>query len=141
MSYDIQQDKVMYIIGLVFLGLFAIAGLIFYLNGDLLRSLMPPCVFYTITGYYCPGCGCTRAVYALFRGHIITSFQFNAFIPYVAIVGGWFMLSQTLQRVSRNRIKIGLHFRPIYAYLAVAVLLINWIAKNLIYILSGVHPM
>lgn len=31
-------------------------------------SLLPPCPFYRLTGYYCPGCGSTRMLYHLVHG-------------------------------------------------------------------------
>lgn len=34
-----------------------------------------PCIFLELTGYYCPGCGGTRACAALFQGKIVKSFQ------------------------------------------------------------------
>ena len=36
-----------------------------------------PCIFYEITGLYCPGCGMTRAVKALVRLDVYSSFRNN----------------------------------------------------------------
>ena len=44
-----------------------------------------PCLFHMVTGYYCPGCGGTRAVIALMHGHVIRSFIFHPLVPYAAI--------------------------------------------------------
>lgn len=139
MSYSKEQDKVMYIIGLITLGIFLAAGIFFYVNGSLLKSLMPPCMFYKITGYYCPGCGGTRAVYALFQGKFLTSLFYQPFILYTAVVGGWFMVSQTIERCSRGKIHIGMHFRPIWAYIGIGIIFLNCIVKNLFILVADVH--
>ena len=45
-----------------------------------------PCMFYSITGYYCPGCGGTRAVLALLSGHPWTSFCYHPLVIYCCAV-------------------------------------------------------
>ena len=91
------------------------------------------------TGYYCPGCGGTRATFALLHGHLIRSFVLHPFVPYTAVFGGWFMLSQTLQRISRGRLHIGMHFRPLYMWLALAIIVVNCIVKNMLILFCGIH--
>lgn len=39
-----------------------------------------PCVIKTITGYYCPGCGVTRAIVSLFNGQLYQAFRYNSII-------------------------------------------------------------
>lgn len=43
----------------------------------LLERIAIPCIFNKITGFYCPGCGITRAIRALLKGDIQTSFRNN----------------------------------------------------------------
>lgn len=54
-------------------------------------SLVPlgsvPCWFNLLTGYLCAGCGGTRSFYALMRGDILSSVEYNAFVPAMAVVG------------------------------------------------------
>lgn len=45
-----------------------------------------PCLFHLMTGLYCPGCGGTRAVRALFRGDLAMSFQYHPLVLYMAAV-------------------------------------------------------
>ncbi len=42
-----------------------------------LNGLRLPCLFYELTGLYCPGCGNTRAVMALWRLDFIAAFRYN----------------------------------------------------------------
>ena len=60
-------------------------------------------------------------------------------LPYTAVFGGWFMLSQTLQRISRGRLHIGMHFRPLYMWLALAIIVVNCIVKNMLILFCGIH--
>ena len=47
----------------------------------------PPCLFHLATGYYCPGCGGTRAITSLLHGQILNSFLYH---PVVPLCGGLF---------------------------------------------------
>lgn len=43
-------------------------------------EIFPECIWRQITGWECPGCGGTRALYSLFRGDVIASLTMNPLI-------------------------------------------------------------
>ena len=51
-------------------------------------SLLPPCLFHTITGLHCPGCGALRALHQLVHGHPAAALALNPLavmaIPFLA---------------------------------------------------------
>ena len=49
------------------------------------RWMRPACPFHAVTGWWCPGCGLTRGVFALARGHVIDALRWNVFTPIVAL--------------------------------------------------------
>lgn len=141
MKTDPTSDKCFYIIGWVLIVL-VLAVLLMVQAGVLDRfGGLPPCVLHSRTGLYCPGCGGTRAVIALLHGHILASLYYHPIVVYTAIVGGWFMISQTIQRFSQGKLRIGMHYRDIYLWLALAIVVINCLVKNLVLILGGVKLM
>jgi hypothetical protein len=97
-----------------------------------------PCLFHAATGYYCPGCGGTRAISALFSGHPLRSFRYHPVVLYVALVGGYFMISQTIERLSRHRLAIGMHFRAVYLWGTLFLIVGNVLVKNALLFLWGV---
>lgn len=64
--------------------------IVYHNHNPLEHSLFPPCIFYRITGYQCPGCGAQRAVHYFLNGEFLTSFKMNPLlwvaVPYVAVV-------------------------------------------------------
>ncbi|HVG92429.1 MAG TPA: DUF2752 domain-containing protein, partial [Alphaproteobacteria bacterium] len=52
----------------------------------------PICMFHAITGWQCPGCGGTRALYHLLHLHIGQALHYNALVTVVAPVAlAWFI--------------------------------------------------
>lgn len=140
MKTDKLLDKIFYIIGWICIAIGAIVfGL--YRAGVLPTIHMTSCMIHAMTGYYCPGCGGTRATYALLHGKIITSLYYHPIVVYGVVVGGWFMISQTIERISRGKIHIGMHYRDLYLWIALVIAIVNCLVKNLILATTGVAPL
>lgn len=49
-------------------------------------NLYPDSIFRQLTGFYCPGCGATRALHEILNGNVQAAFEFNPlvviFLPY-----------------------------------------------------------
>ena len=141
MKKEPEQDDFFYYAGWCTIALILIYLLIkSVLHFDLVQ-LIPLCSFYVGTGFYCPGCGGTRAVVALFHGEILRSLFYHPVVLYSAVVAGWFMVTQTIERVSRGKWKVAMHFRMIYVYIFLALLALNFIWKNGYLLFTGIHLM
>lgn len=124
------DENVLYIIGWVLIALLAVIVLAFRLRPELFEHL-PPCIFLLLTGFYCPGCGGTRAMARLLSGRLLSSLILHPLVLYTAAVGGWFMISQTIQRLSRRRIAIGMRYRDVYLWIALGIVIVNFLVKNI----------
>ncbi len=113
------------------------AGVIFLIPAALfyhyvwLDKIHLPCVLNAFFGIYCPGCGGTRAVEALLHGHILLSLWYHPLVLYTAVLGGGFMITQTLARLKVPHIK-GWRFHDWYLYGAAGILFGNCILKNVL---------
>ena len=137
MRKDPSQDSNFYILGWCCIALavgIVVLNDVFHIQ---LASLMPPCIFHKITGLYCLGCGGTRAMFALVRGDVFKSLFYHPIVAYTAVVGGWFMISQTIERMSKGKIHIAMHFRIIYLWIGVALAVLNCIWKNAVLLIAG----
>ncbi len=136
---DEKEQNALFSIGWAVAVLFA-AG---YAAVSLLRipmeKLVPPCMLRTITGLYCPGCGGTRAVIALLHGDILYSLYCHPAVPYGAAMFAWFLFSNTVQRISRDRIHIGMRYRHIYTAAAVALIAASMIFHNILKYAFGIE--
>jgi hypothetical protein len=89
-----------------------------------------PCPFRTLTGWWCPGCGLTRATHHLFRGDLAQALRFNLFV--VLILAGlsltWLAWAlQTAGRPIRRIARI-----PSWVYAACITVLIAYaVVRNL----------
>lgn len=128
-----DSDTVLYVIGIGVAALTAITYLIMhFLNWPSF------CVINRYTGAYCPGCGGTRAIVALFTGHILDSIIYNPFVPYFAVIAGIFYVSQTLRYLTHGKVR-GWHFRDVFLYIGIGILVINCIVKNILHFTGVWH--
>lgn len=133
-----KEEKSLYILGWMLFGAAAVlAGLTRGLHMQM-KIFSLPCIFLELTGYYCPGCGGTRACAALFRGEIVRSFLCHPVVVYTAAVFAWYMISHTLEYLTRGRLAVGMRYRDLYLYLAAAIILIQWVVRNLLKLVWGI---
>ena len=102
-----------------------------------------PCIFHELTGYYCPGCGGTRAFLALITGHPILSFLYNPAVIYAAGVllfyGVW-GISYAVSARNARKIKKP-RFYLAFVWILIAILMINCTVRNLVLYFYGIELM
>lgn len=126
----INIEDQLYIIGVCLL----FAAPLIIITYRYLRARLPflamPCLLRTFTGYYCPGCGGTRAVYALLHLQLWRSFCYHPLVPYGAAVYLWFMISHTIEKLSHHRLRIGMKWNPAWLWTALVILGLNVLIKD-----------
>ena len=126
-----QEEKNLYHLGWIFFGIFLgylLIGKFLTLNTKNIFHL--PCLFRTFTGYYCPGCGGTRACIAFLHGHFLRSLLYHPVVPYTAVVYLIFMVSHSIEFLSKGKLAIGLRYRDSYIKFAAVIILVQWILRN-----------
>lgn len=75
----------------------ALAVLVYFFN-PATHQFYPVCQFHRLTGLNCPGCGMTRAVYALLHGEFLAALRDNALLVGVGCLAGvragWLVLAK-----------------------------------------------
>lgn len=116
---------------------FIIAGSIFLYVASAKEIKLPPCIFNVVTGLYCPGCGGTRAVRALIHGHLLRAVWYHPFVVYGVAVYVIFMVSHTIRKFINHNVK-GMKYRNVYIYIWLAILILNFIIRNILLIKFGI---
>ena len=96
------------------------------------------CLVRELTGWYCPGCGGTRAVAALLRGDILMSLYYHPIVIYAVVLFAVFMVTQTLEILTHDKVT-GMKYRDAYIYIGLVIIAVNWIVKNVLLYMG--HPM
>lgn len=117
------------------LALVVMMGLAFYLRGTDLGNhsrWLPRCGFYWLTGLYCPGCGDTRASYALLHGDVLEATRQNAFfvlaLPFLLFWAG----RSWIQWIFLDFLKpLPFRWKRGYSLGIVGALVAFWVLRNL----------
>lgn len=123
-----RQQKIFYWLGWAVLLAGGAAGVVLYFWP---WSVSMPCLFLRYTGFYCPGCGGTRAFCSMLKGEFLKSLHYHPVVLYGTVVYAWFMLTNTLELLSKGRWKIGMEFRSRYLYIAAALIILHFIWSNI----------
>jgi hypothetical protein len=83
------------------LGVAAVAAA--QVSSSMIFGLGIPCTFHAVTGQPCPGCGLTRSVMSLLRGHVGESFLYHPFGPPLLAAAILALVIATLPRLLRER--------------------------------------
>jgi hypothetical protein len=93
-------------------------------------SFYPPCPFQALTGYFCPGCGTTRALHALVHGHLGEALGLNPLMVLMLPFLGYSLLSYVAFGV-RGRPLSGIVVSPLWGWLVFWAILAYWVLRNI----------
>ena len=116
---------------------FMIGGtLLFVFFGAKILAAGGECLFKKISGFYCIGCGGTRAFNYLVHLHILKSIFYHPFVPYTYLAYFFYTINSFLYRHNK---KCFARLSPfVLIYIGVGILTINFIVKN-IFIFFGIY--
>ena len=110
--------------------LFIAAALLLFFFPPEQHAFYPRCLFYTLTGFECPGCGSLRATHRLLHGDLASAFRFNPLLVILAPVAGLWLSAYGLQRITGRKMWSSLT-RPILAWALLAVGIAFGILRNI----------
>lgn len=109
--------------------LLILLGAAYYFFDPAEAAWMPKCLWKSLTGTDCPGCGSQRMAHALLHGDIAGAWRANAFavvvLPFIPFL---IWLEKTRKR--HWRLYAALH-RPASIYILLALILAWWLLRNL----------
>lgn len=109
-------------------GILLLVGVI-YLVWLLITGIGIPCIFYTLSGKYCPGCGITRMFVAMAKLDFEKAFFHNVFVfsllPFVCI----FSVAGIIKYIKIGKTELSFPMKIIYIILAV-LCIVFWILRN-----------
>lgn len=90
------------------------------------------CLFKSIFGISCPGCGLTRGFRALFKGDIVSAFSYNILtIPIFLFLVIFLVLFVIDTLCNRNFVSRYLLFFSKYYYILIILVIISFVFNNL----------
>ena len=121
----------------VALGLAALPCLaLLYLRNPEEPGFYPPCLFYTLTGLHCPGCGTLRGLHQLLNGNLLAALGYNPFMLLALPVIGYAYLSALLPSVSDKRLPT-VFIPPSLIWGLLTAIVVFWILRNVsVYLLT-----
>lgn len=90
-----------------------------------------PCLFQLLTGFYCPGCGGTRAAVFLLRGQVVKSLVYHPLVLYTVLVVTAELIS-ALAAKKTGKPGYYLGHETQFIYIGAGIILVNWIVKNVL---------
>lgn len=134
-----KERKSLYYGGWVLLALGILYLALSQILGGSVRRTSLPCLFHFLTGAYCPGCGGTRAVHMLLQGKVFLSLYYHPLVLYGAVLYVWFMISNSIEYLSKGRYRVGMRYRRSYVAVGAALLILNFLIKNGALVFFGWH--
>lgn len=136
---NIEKFSIEYFIWLagILLGALAVIGIVLVHAVPIrISDVGRECWIHRTGGIYCPGCGMTRAIFALIHGRVLLSAWYHPVVLYAAVLYGVFMVRGMVAVCSRGKLPF-MRWRLGYAYAGVAIIIVQFFAKNIL--LLGFH--
>lgn len=113
-----------------FIILFTGISTYFYFNNPA-ASPYPPCPFLFFTGYYCPGCGTSRAFHQILHGNFGNAFNLNPLMVLCIPLIAYLFICLLEPKVKEKCIISRLVFNTTFLKIMLLIILAYWLARNI----------
>ena len=117
-------------LGLVAALLGLLAGVVLFFFDPAQYSFYPSCLWHSLTGLACPGCGCLRALHQLLHGHPAAAFQLNSLLILALPVGLWLLARQIFGQ-GAGKSAVAILSRPLWPWILLGVVALFGVVRNL----------
>ena len=112
------------------LAIFVGLAVLFFVLDPAKHNIFPSCLFNSVTGYYCPGCGSQRAIHSLLHFDIAGVVSYNfLFIPAFLLII-YHYLHPVLNRIFGWKLPNIIYFKST-PWIIFGFVLAFWILRNL----------
>ena len=118
---------------IVNIGLLLLIGgvaVLFFVLDPTKNALFPRCLFHSLTGGYCPGCGSQRALHSLLHFDIAGVIRYNLLFLPAALLILYHYLHPVLNRIFKWRLP-NVFYMKNTPWVILAVVLVFWVVRNL----------
>ncbi|HKI88149.1 MAG TPA: DUF2752 domain-containing protein [Draconibacterium sp.] len=114
------------------LTIMVVLAVLFFVLDPAKNALFPKCAFYSLTGYYCPGCGSQRAIHSLLHLNIsgVVSNNF-LFLPAVLLI--LYHYVHPLLNLKFNWRLPNIFYFKSTPWIIFVVIILFWILRNIPY--------
>lgn len=133
-SKDLMSQKIL-IISLIGGAVFIIAFVLSEYAGVNYLDIIPSCLFRSITGLYCPGCGLRSAIKELANFNLAESFTHYPALIYSIAIYIPCVISHAVYEISGKKTRV-FPLKAVYIYICMGIIIFNCIVKNAVIILS-----
>jgi len=95
-----------------------------------IRGFSPGCHFHRLTGLHCPGCGGTRAFFALLKGDLALSWRMNPLLLVGLGIGLIFAAASVWERRTRRELKWA-RISAKAGWTMLGLVLVFWVVRNI----------
>ena len=115
-------------LGVALLGL--LAGVVLLLFDPAQYAFYPSCLWHSLTGLACPGCGSLRALHQLLHGHPAAAFQLNPLLMSALPLVLWLLVRQIFGRGTQKS-AVAMLSRPPWPWILLGVVALFGVLRNL----------
>ena len=113
----------------IIITIIALAVVVMYYRYDPSSDgFFPKCLWLSLTGYRCPGCGTQRALHAMFHGHIIDALRFNPLAVIAPVLISVVYLADRYREHCPNLYRFTMH--PLFIIALLVMVLAWWVLRN-----------
>lgn len=93
-------------------------------------AMFPRCVFYSLTGFYCPGCGSQRAFSSLLHGELKQAISYNALLIAILPLLCYSAMITILNVLRKKQVVQHLFYSMLFVKILLVTVIMFWIFRN-----------